>query len=96
MTKTDIIHSQADPQWHGYTVDELRYQRAYLLARTEMTKQRLAEHFRDTTSVLRPGTSGTATLATRILSSISYFDYALLAIKVGRSLFKFTRRMRRR
>ena len=75
--------------WTGYTLDEIRYQRAYTLARIEINTSRLkqnAETFVD------GGPGSSRSVVGRILSTFSYVDLALLVWKVGAKVFQ-TRRL---
>ncbi|MCM1292692.1 MAG: hypothetical protein NC111_05805 [Bacteroides sp.] len=69
----------------GCTIDELRFRRAYTLAKYEMAKARVMEEVSEVGAVVgRP--SG---FLGRILGSLNYLDYALLAFRVGSKFYKW-------
>lgn len=79
MTSTD--HTTEHPQEHkGFGIDELRFRRAYALAKYEMAKIRFSEDLdsarQNMPSMSRSGITG------KILGSLNYFDYALIAFRV--------------
>lgn len=69
-------------------IDELRYQRALALARYEMAKYHLKESAGSVVeNFARPrGIMG------RLLSSLNYIDYAVLAFRIGSKLMKLRRK----
>ncbi len=75
----------------GYGIDELRYRRAYALAKYEMAKMRMAE----TIESVKGGFSSTGRggILSKILGSLNYVDYAILAYRI---VSKFARLRRRR
>lgn len=69
----------------GYGIDELRYRRAYLLAKCEMAKIQMSEqmtHFKD-------GFKQPTGLMGKVINSLSYVDYALIAFRLGQRLFQW-------
>ena len=72
----------------GMDIDELRYQRALALARYEMAKYHLKESVGSVTeSFTRPrGIIG------KLLGSLNYLDYAMLAFRLGSKLIKWRRK----
>lgn len=78
--------------WKGYTLDELRYQRAVALARIEMEREKMAVKAYDLRQNMPVvGRSG---LMGKIMGSLSYVDYIVLAFKLTRSLSRIFRRRR--
>lgn len=70
--------------WQGYTIDELRYQRALTSARLEIQKEKLSNQFQ----TIR-GTFGMVEgkgIMGKMLSSLNYVDYAVLAFQTVRRL----------
>lgn len=77
--------------WTGYTLDELKYRRAYLAARKELEKERLLHNV----SQLR-GAAGTTTMNVfkKVSSGIPLLNYGLLAFNIGSKAWKMIRRFR--
>ncbi|MDE6378552.1 MAG: hypothetical protein K2K72_07400, partial [Duncaniella sp.] len=77
-----------------YTLEEIRYARAYTAARKEINSERLNARLR---SVSEKGfIQGSPTsLISKLLGAFSYIDIALIAWKFGSRIFKFTRALRR-
>ena len=87
MTKTK------NEPWRGYTLDELRYRRAYTEANTQVQRMMLTKQVAD----LRRGnpvTRGWSTLRD-ILSAVGYVKSALLALRVFKSIRGLRKNLRR-
>ncbi|MDE6555903.1 MAG: hypothetical protein K2K55_02965 [Duncaniella sp.] len=78
--------------WGGYTIDELRYQRAYTLARIEINNHRLKQR---TTNLVDGGPRNSRNVVGKLLSAFSYVDLALLAWKVGSKVWQTSRIFKR-
>ena len=77
-------------EWKGYTLEEIRYARAYTAARMELNRERLTTRARDMQkNGLKPGVS--KKMLGKMLGAFSYIDIALLTWRVGRKLFRVTR-----
>ena len=77
-------------EWKGYTLEEIRYARAYTAARMELNRERLTARARDMQkNGLKPGVS--KGMLSKMLGAFSYIDIALLTWRVGRKLFRVTR-----
>ena len=77
-------------EWKGYTLEEIRYARAYTAARMELNRERLTARARDMQkNGLKPGVS--KGMLGKMLGAFSYIDIALLTWRVGRKLFRVTR-----
>ena len=77
-------------EWKGYTLEEIRYARAYTAARMELNRERLTARARDMQKTgLKPGVS--KGMLGKMLGAFSYIDIALLSWRVGRKLFRVTR-----
>lgn len=74
----------------GCGIDELRYRRAFALAKYELAKMRLME----TVDSVRDGVPsiGGRGIMGKMLSSLNYIDYALIAYKIGSKLMKFRKK----
>lgn len=76
-------------EWKGYTLEEIRYARAYTAARMELNRERLTARARDMQkNGLKPGVS--KGMLGKMLGAFSYIDIALLSWRVGRKLFRVT------
>lgn len=69
------------PRWKGYNIDELRYRRAYLLARSEIERMRLVSKVDAVRSNIP--SMGAGGMTSRILKGLSYLDYAYIAYKIS-------------
>lgn len=81
--------------WNGYTLDELRYQRALTSARLEIEKEKLMQGINSMRSGLPSFSSGNSILA-KIAGSLNYIDYAVLAFRLFKTVSKAVRGFRRR
>lgn len=79
--------TENDMDFRGYTIDELRYRRAYALAKYEMSKMRMVEQLDSAKSSLAPrGLMG------KIIGNFNWLDYAM----IGFNIFRMLRRLRRK
>lgn len=94
MKQQDIDYTADPAEWKGYDIDQLRYRRAYLLARCEIEKIKLttqAASFKEGIPTFK--SSG---IASRMLKGLNYMDYAYLAYKIVSKVMRLTGRKRRR
>lgn len=85
--------SQVDTSGHpdnGYGIDELRYRRAYVLAKCEMAKIQISDQL----SQFKGGVKQPTGIMGKLLNSLSYIDYALIAFRLGQRFFKWRKRRR--
>ncbi len=97
MNTKEQINNDSDvrnEQWGGYTLDEIRFQRAYTLARLEIEKNRIRSHISTMQSNLVPQGRGGSFLL-KLFGAFSYFDYAVLAFKLVKAIFSVRRIFRR-
>ena len=89
MTKA-LTKPQEQENWNGYTIEELRYRRAYIGARCELEKEKLLSGI----SRFR-GHAGQSTMRAveKVGSAIPLFNYALLAFTVGSKVWRTGRRI---
>ena len=80
--------------WNGYTLDELRYQRAYTAARMEIQRHGLQHNIANINLIDRSKGKFGGVLGT-LFNSLSYIDIGIFAFKMGRRVFKTVRRLRR-
>lgn len=88
MSKKD--HNESlNAMSRGCGIDELRYRRAYALAKYELAKMRMVETVESVKggipSIGRKGIWG------KILGSLDYIDYAVIAYRIGSKLMKWRR-----
>lgn len=81
------------PEWTGYTLEELRYMRAYTAARLEINKDRLQ---RNITNFKNSGPVSKSGLLGKVLGTLSYLDIALLTFRIGSKALKTMRLLRRK
>lgn len=84
-----------EENWDGYTVDEVRYLRAYTAARLEINRDRI---MRNASAVMESNSSpfgNGSGLLSKLLGTLSYIDIALVTYKLGRGIFRTVRRFRR-
>lgn len=83
-----------EPGWKGYTLDELRYQKAVAMIRLEMEKEKISAGF----SQMKNGMPmmSTGGIAGKIMGSLNYLDYALIAYKSVTKITSMVRKMKRR
>lgn len=79
--------------WNGYTLDEIRYMRAYTAARIEINRDRLSRNFANIKNVGPTSSSG---LLGKILGTLSYIDIALMTYKVGNKAFRAMRWLKKK
>lgn len=92
--ETDLTATDGRLEWKGYDLDQLRYRRAYVLARSEIERIRLMSRYES----LRSGLPSikTSGVASRMLKGLSYMDYAFLAYKAVTKAMKLFGRRRHR
>ena len=80
-----------DENWDGYTLDELRYRRAFVAARLEIDKERLLRSFNH----YKEGTLGSvASIFSRLGSYFPFISSAIISLSVANKfwgLFKQTK-----
>ncbi len=71
----------------GMDIDELRYQRALALARYEMAKY----HLKESASSVTENFTRPRGILGKLLGSLNYMDYAILAFRLGSKFIKWRR-----
>ena len=84
-------HNQED--WQGFTIDQLRYRRAYIGARRELEKERLYHRVNNAGDNARNMVSGTVS---RVATAIPFVRYGMMAFSVGSSIFKVLGKLRKK
>ncbi|MBD5255797.1 MAG: hypothetical protein HDS53_07000 [Barnesiella sp.] len=72
----------------GFSIDELRYRRAFSLAKYEMVKYQTMEEMKRFGSGFTTGRG----IMGKLLGSLNYIDYAVLAFQVGKRIFKWRKK----
>lgn len=108
MENKEIIITEGNPvnvedtqQFKGYSMEEMRYQRAVLALRKEFCKAKILQdinHLRHR-SILGKSKdsqrSNIGILAKKLLSGLNYLDYALMGASLfgtGKKIYRFFRR----
>lgn len=91
MKQKQLPHVQDD--WQGYTMDEMMYQKAFLLARMEVSKAKLVNRVSEFKTGF-PGVSS-GSIWSKVLNGFSYVDYAVLAFKLSSKIVRLVRAIRR-
>lgn len=81
--------------WKGYSIDELRYQRALTTIKCEMEKEKLmgAINAAKQGGFSLLGNGNKYSLMNKMLGALDFADYSFLAFRVGRRFYKmFNRR----
>ena len=88
MTETKYIDIPEEPQWGGYTLDEIRYRRALTMARIQIEKERIGMGARQIYAAKMnrmPGVKGSG-IVSKMMSALTMADYAVIGIKLVRKL----------
>lgn len=83
----DPLAVAKSPDWKGFTIDRLRYQRAYVSARLDIEKDILTKEFTGVKSRYVAKTN----FASRMLNIVDIAGYVVMAFKIfkgARGLFK--------
>lgn len=78
-----------DKEWDGFTLDELRYERAYAAAKTEISKEKFYAALNNVTNGGKK-----AGLLQTVMGGLSYFDYGVIAFRLGSKVFNLFRSLR--
>lgn len=85
-TEIDIRKRTPETEWDGYTLEELRYQRALTTARIAISRELLMIQASQLYKGKLPPQPGRSGIFSRMLSSLSIFDYVILAMRIGHKL----------
>lgn len=90
-TTKELPHEKSE--WTGYTLDEIRYMRAYTAARIEISRDRLKRNF---TGIQKASPVASGGIMSKVLGTLSYLDIALVTFRLGSRMFKILRWFRRK
>ncbi|WP_289158668.1 hypothetical protein [uncultured Muribaculum sp.] len=86
-----VVPDDGLEKWKGYTLADLRYQRAINHVRMEMERERLANSMTRLNDMKSKFTLPGNGLLQKVFAGFSIFDYALLAITTGKQIRKVYR-----
>ncbi|MCM1440454.1 MAG: hypothetical protein NC131_14800 [Roseburia sp.] len=102
----DTIETTAEKEFKGYSLEELRYQRALLALKKEFCKSKVIHNVNKIRSHTIFGTnkngakiSKVGPVVSKLLNNLNYVDYALLgvsAFSTGKKIFSFFRGLRKK
>lgn len=90
-TTKELTHHKSS--WSGYTLDEMRYMRAYTVARLEINRERLQQNLAGLKSFAPGSKSG---IVGKILGTLSYLDIAMITFRIGSKALRAVRFLRGR
>ncbi len=86
---SDLVKISKEPEWPGYDLDRIMYERAVLLARIEVEKERLSFEGER----LRHGNvSMSRSFFSRMLGVVGYADFIVLGLRIWRTISPVFRR----
>lgn len=91
MSERKLLPHEKD-NWTGYTLDEIRYLRAYTAARMEINRDHLRRNFSNVKNFNAFPAKG---MFGKILGTLSYLDIAVMTFRIGSKVFKTVKRLRR-
>ncbi len=94
MEKMAQLPPHDGEKWEGYTLDELRYMRAYTAARLEIARERVVHNASNVSQAFNSPMGGGQNIFTRLLGALSYIDVAVLTFKIGKSAFRIFKSLR--
>lgn len=96
--KTTEMNPSDVAEFKGYTIDELRYQRALVMFKKEFCKEKLSDSLNNlkTLSPLKHSNGNNGRLfsksgiISKIFKSLDYVDYAMMGYSIFKSIKKFS------
>ena len=92
---TPATNQVAEPEWDGYTLEQLRFQRALALIKLENEKAKLTQKANNQLAQFKSQTTAkglTGNIFKLVSGRLKWVDYALIAFNVA----KFVTRLRRK
>lgn len=95
MNKELITSQQPSASWKGYSLDELRYQRAVTLTRIEIQKGKMLQQVQSSGINGDFSAKGIAGVIMRkFFGNMSFIDYIFISFKVAKTAMKFIQSLR--
>lgn len=79
---------RVEKEWGGYTYEELKFQLLLTRTRIELNKSMMMAQSQS----MMQKKAKSASMVSRMLGALDYFDYGVMAYKVVRRLYKMFRR----
>ena len=96
--KKKLITSEPvyDASWKGYTLNELRYRRAYVKVKLDLQKEAIITRSQEIAQSgnLVPTPSGPmGAVMRKVMGSLSFYDYASITVKMGSGVYRIVRKL---
>lgn len=97
MNKELITSSNHSASWKGYTIDEIRNQKAIILKRLEIQKNNMHHHVQSAgVNGYSTAKSFTGIVMKRFFGNISFINYIFIGFKVAKAVTKFIKTHKRK
>lgn len=101
MTQNKLQNSGASggtsqPEWRGYTLEELRYQRALAAIRCEIGSEKLKSSVANIQNGVKNNGLRSLFFSSNVLSGLKFADYLILGFKLSRLVSKLWKRSSRK
>ena len=77
-----------EDNWEGYTLEQLRFRRMVAMAKAEIGRSQMEAMARQMTG----GSLIKSPMVSKLAGALSYVDYAMLAYRLGRTVFRAFRK----
>lgn len=85
-----------DTQWKGYTLDQLRFQRALAAIKSEVAKERITAKLSQAKAQASSGNVRSLLFGSEVIGRLKTIDYLLIGYKVSKLSYKLWHRFSRR
>ena len=83
-----MTQHDSNTEWKGYSLEEIRFHKMLAMAKADIGKTFFRQNIAQYT---KAGTAPT-TIVGKLTGALNYFDYALLAYRTVRTLFRHLKR----
>lgn len=83
-------------EWRGYTLEELRYQRALAAIRCEIGNEKLKSSVANVQNGIKSNGLRSVFFSSNVLSGLKFADYLILGFKLSRLVSKLWKRSSRK